>query len=78
MSACRPACGPGGGVETTSGRSLLRSVRSMSARRTGDPRDSRGAVKTRPEAAPHTGHATAAVADPIAHLVSVGPCSGQR
>jgi hypothetical protein len=35
-------------------------------------------VKTRPATAPHTGHATTAVAAPIAQLVSVGPCWGHR
>jgi hypothetical protein len=53
-------------------------VRSISARLVGDPRDSRGAVKTRADTAPQAGQATTADADPIATLVSIGPCSGQR
>jgi hypothetical protein len=70
--------GTGGGADTTSGRSLLRSVRSISARLVGDPSDRRGAVKTRADTAPQAGQATTADADPIAQLVSIGPCSGQR
>jgi hypothetical protein len=53
-------------------------VRSRSARRTGEPNESRGAVKTRAATAPQAGHAMAGVADPMAQLVSVVPCSGQR
>jgi hypothetical protein len=54
------------------------SVRSRSARRSGEPKESRGAVKTRVAAAPQAGHATAEVAVPMAQRVSVVPCSGQR
>jgi hypothetical protein len=50
----------------------------MSARRTGDPSESRGAVKTRAADAPQAGQAIASLAVPIAHLVSDVPCSGQR
>jgi hypothetical protein len=74
----RRAPGPVGGAVTTSGCSRLRSVRSISARRAGDPSESRGEVKTRAAAVPQTEQATAAVAAPIAQRVSVVPCSGHR
>jgi hypothetical protein len=53
-------------------------VRSRSARRTGEPKESRGAVKTRVAAEPQAGHGTAEVAVPMGQRASVVPCSGQR
>jgi hypothetical protein len=50
----------------------------MSARRVGDPNESRGGVKTRGAAAPHSGQVIDAWAVPIAAVTSAGPCSGQR
>jgi hypothetical protein len=50
----------------------------MSARRAGDPKESRGAVKTRGAAAPQTGQPIAARAVPIATVTSAAPWSAQR
>ena len=75
---CRPEPGVDGSADTTAGSNLEDSARSITSMRRRSASPSIGAVITRVDGAPQSGHEIVAGAVPIGRLTSTRPSTSQR